>query len=144
MKDIKFRAKKNNKYGDWVYGGGILTIDKKSIMLSSDKNGRSSIYFIVYETIGQYIGRKDANDNFIFSTDIVNVYDNSMEYFPNEDNGGENFIIKWWDEMCGFGLWNIQTKDWWKGDINPFSYLSQDEIKIIGNVIDNSELIKRD
>ena len=90
----------------------------------------------------QYIGRCDKNEKEIYSDlHIVRIHDNSCEYFPSEEDGGELFIIKWWDEMCGFWLWNIDGNDWWYGDINPFSYLSSDEIEIIGTVQENLQAI---
>lgn len=81
----------------------------------------------------------------IYENDIVNIHDNSMEYFPFpiEEDGGENFIIKWRDEMKGYWLWHIQSDDWWMGDVNPFSYADDNEIKKIGNIYHNTELLER-
>lgn len=75
MRDIIFRAKRTAN-GAWVYGD--LTHVQKICTEEEQRNGRRSEpvarvanYNVDEETIGQYTGVRDANENMIFEGDIL-------------------------------------------------------------------------
>ena len=116
----------------WVCGG---------IFPQNGNGDRAIIYqqepefdkFSVYaDTVGQYIGRNDIDDKRIFEGDIVNAF---TKYSPTH-SGTETGVIFWDGERCGFRLRNRLGNVF---DINMF-----DDLKIIGNIYDNPEILKGD
>lgn len=77
------------------------------------------------DTVGQYTGLTDCNNNKIFEGDIL-----------KNIATGEKEIVQWFDEHSAFMTWN-KTK-------NKVSFLYDNafsQIRIIGNVYDTPELI---
>lgn len=141
MREILFRGKTSS--GKWIVGvfyrdsEGIFIITKLEITLA--KRGRSYIVGleeIIPETVGQYIGRDDCNDQKLFDGDIILI------------DGKYPKIIKWGDDCACFltanidsikhkdwmDIWTQPSKCWWK----EFGR----EIEVIGNIYDNPELME--
>lgn len=96
----------------------------------SDKVGEEGLlHFVAYEidkdTVGQYIGVKDKNKKEIYEKDIV-LIDGKDEYFVIEwDNDTARFVMTSETLVVDFdNYWNYQTE-------------------VIGNIFDNSELIRK-
>ena len=131
--DILFRAKAINrdkgyhkttyKNGDWVYGLVTRLYDERFENLPAemtDINGVSGIE-VDYKTIGQFTGLIDNNGNDIFEGDIVDYI--SSDVIGNPQTG--TIIV---EDMT---------------DYDTMIYLNHsNEVKIIGNIHDNPELLK--
>ena len=133
MHEILFRAKAinrdkgyhktNYKNGNWVYGLVTRLYDERFENLPAemtDINGVSGIE-VDYKTIGQFTGLIDNNGNDIFEGDIVDYI--SSDVIGNPQTG--TIIV---EDMT---------------DYDTMIYLNHsNEVKIIGNIHDNPELLK--
>lgn len=112
--------------GTWFYGNGVLQGENKSIIYQSE-NGFDK-HVVYSDTVGQYTGLTDMNGNKIFEGDIVkNIIT------------GEKGVIQWFDERSAFMMWS-RTK-------NAIYFLYDktfSNIRIVGNVFDNPELLRGD
>ena len=125
MREILFRGKRKDN-GEWVYGD-----------LSQHKNGKKFIkcgsatqsYDVIPETIGQYIGL-EANGKKIFEGDIL------------QTGTRMGYVI--WNEGCFRFRWKNFDKH--RGDFFKTCILTEygsfEELKVIGNIHDNLELLK--
>lgn len=125
MREILFRAKLKSdngihKKGEWVYGHYCELIDGKKAIPYIYGNGE-----VNKNTVGQYTGLTDKNDNKIFEGDIVDY-----DYF------GERKIGKIFFNDCGYEIENqgcflcVQSAD------------KELDCEVIGNIYDNPELLK--
>lgn len=133
MREILFRGKAinrdkgyhktNYKNGDWVYGLVTRLYDERFENLPAemtDINGVSGIE-VDYKTIGQFTGLIDNNGNDIFEGDVVDYI--ASDVIGNPQTG--TIII---EDMT---------------DYDTMIYLNHsNEVKIIGNIHDNPELLK--
>lgn len=88
--EIKFRGKRKDT-GEWVYGYYYLECDNHYIFEDRQKESilnRNTIHGIIPETVGQYAGVTDKDDNEIYEGDIVLV-------------DGERYTVEW----AGIGNW---------------------------------------
>ena len=131
MREILFRAKRKDNE-EWVYGSLIHVQDEinKDVDIyriqpyKYEDTTLGKPFEVKKETVGQYINMKDIKGNKIFVGDIL------------EDCVGEKGIVE--DE---FGI-RMELA------FNDFDYFTQEdlisyEVKIIGNIYDNEELIKK-
>lgn len=133
MNNILFRGKKVDT-GEWVYGYYVVFIEgvRKCHCIISDNKEYSEIlderqikYYVIPQTIGQFIGLKDKNDKKIFEGDIV------RDSFKNIKNNivHIDYIVKYDEINYGF---------------DPFcdyQFMAR-SLEVIGNIFDNPELIK--
>ena len=137
---IKFRAESVGEgYGQWVYGYVFktpLTIENFGAGSFDSPIGRwciateqGVVYEIDIKTLGQFTGLLDKNGKEIYEEDIVR-YDNGLGNSTLE-------LIKW----------SHHGACWVKGDGNwdddGFTEWRTKEVEIIGNVMENPELLKR-
>ena len=134
QREIKFRGKRVDN-GEWI--DGSLVIDKNGgcqiIDYADHVRDCYTWHEVLPESVGQYTGLKDRSGKEIYEGDIVQ-YSNSME------NG--KAIVKY--QSCTFVF------DWFEQNTSSPSIIAESmsyfqcsaELEIIGNTIDNPELIK--
>lgn len=132
MREILFRGKRKDN-GEWVYGNYAVT----------NNNGKRHFIFqnkafefeIVPETVGQYTGITDDNGKKIFEGDILGVTNDDPDY---------DYITKVYldcDTLCV----DVQGQDY---DYTSIGFAIEiwddecDQVEIIGNIYDNTELLK--
>lgn len=122
-KEIKFRAKDLDHKG-WCYG----------IMYNNGIN----LFPVEVDTntIGQFIGRKDNNNKEIYEGDIITAnghYPKIVQFIPEK----AGFCIA---NICDFknqdifDIWQQPATLWW----------DDARIEVIGNVIENPELLSQE
>lgn len=88
-----------------------------------------NVYKGIYDTDPeQYIGFKDSNHQEIFEGDIVEVIDYGDV---------SNYVVEFDEEIASFMLRGAHVKD----EFEFFSFLMQNQIKVIGNIHENRELL---
>lgn len=121
-REILFRGKTGD---EWVYGDlsrlkNAITITKRNFIYP---------YIVMPETVGQFTGLTDKNGVKIFEGDIVTVENPNIsddEYgIVKFDNDGAMFIVKFDTFTVDFG-----------------NNIDGNQCEIIGNIFDNSELLK--
>lgn len=149
MREIIFRGKDTDT-GEWVYGyyvelcdpcrKPIRNIERVSYRIytgvaDSETSGEGynfteEWYEVDPDTVGQYIGLKDKNGNKIFKGDILAV---CVLPFTHEEKPVTVVFDK--NEACFILVIDEKTKSF---------YRFQDimECEVIGNVVDNPELLK--
>lgn len=130
MREILFRGKRIDN-GEWVYGYyvHIGPVSCKRAYIIPEYASATYVIEVSPSTVGQFTGLTDRNGKKIFEGDIAETSD-----FNSEDGYGE--II--WDEQTArfaiSGSTNILFAD--------FDNYFGNEIEVIGNIHDNSELLK--
>ena len=148
MREIKFRGKSTTS-GKWVHGmlttlkdlgaqmQDMIIIKKEGVF----NEGSASPFFMEWDyihkdTVGQFTGLKDKSGKEIYEGDIISV------------NGKYPKLIRYIDEWASFCLANLTDLDcdlktrYWQ-QVSPCWWTDyKREIKVIGNVYDNPELLK--
>jgi len=134
MREILFRGKRLDN-GEWVYGYYVYEeLYKTSIIEANEKTGgdgyinpryQLTSYEVNSETVGQYTGFKDENEEKIFEGDVIRGTYDEMTY--------QNKVIF---ADCGFSLVHNNNK---YGYCAPLE--EHESIELIGNTVDNPELI---
>lgn len=132
MREILFRGKREDN-GEWVYGYYYTQIithagNRKSRdhFMRTEQNIR---YEVDPDTIGQYTGLQDKNGVKVFEGDIISAYNGRIKGPVIFDKRG-----------LAFGVPNGPN------EIYQFSmnFLESKDIKVIGNIHDNPELLGGD
>jgi uncharacterized phage protein (TIGR01671 family) len=147
MRQIYFRAKPIKPFifnaethkPSWIYGGfyydnsyGNKDINThKAYIINFNTTGLGYIDHteVVKETVGQYTDRKDDDGVGIYELDIVQI---SLKYFGIKDEIGL-VIYKDGKFVVQYGCCDDYVK----------SFDAWDSINVLGNVIDNPELIPK-
>lgn len=144
MREIKFRGKNLNTK-EWVYGDLLQWNDGETAIgvhgqFIDDGYHFNENYdktpYVDETTVGQFTGLKDKNGKEIYEGDIINV------------NGKYPKLIRYIDEWASYCLANLTDLDcdlktrYWH-QVSPCWWTDyKREIKVIGNVYDNPELLK--
>ena len=123
-REILFRGKKSN--GRWVYGSLVVSENINPAIYYNVSKGVADVLdwcYVSPESIGQYTGLTDKNGVKIFEGDIISLGDPNIKYLTMWRNAG--FAAKQIGASSYIGL------TYWASDI-----------EVLGNVIDNPELIK--
>lgn len=151
MKEIEFRGKKKNPYGDnWVKGYYALLDGEHVIIMPHSTSYEKALkenksipktsvnHVIDINTLGQYTGVKDKNGNKIFEGDIVKIDEDVAKLFCIESLIS---IVKYF-----FGTFICTNKDNYTDVCRSLIVLTDiDGVfrgEVIGNIYDNPELIK--
>lgn len=128
MRDIFFRGKHVDN-GEWVHGFYVCVGQHHYIFTGVLDITGLFPSFVRYEvdsaTVGQYTGLTDKNGKKIFEGDIL--LDNHVS------------VQKPYSVIYFSGSFVRRTAD---GNYLSLSVLNEDEFEIIGNIYDNSELLK--
>lgn len=119
MRVIKFRGKRADT-GEWIYGY-LLTSNGTECEISDWNDVVYSRYDVDPDTVGQFTGLFDKNSKEIYEDDVVTWTDSG-------DNQRKD-IVKW--ILGGLCLCNASYT------VGSYGYL-----EVIGNVVDNPELLK--
>jgi len=139
MRTIKFRAKTTHGY--WGYGSLLIWPDGKAMLYDTLlPDGSMGGVVVDPDTVGQFTGFYDKDEREIYDGDVFQV------------NGGPYHLIKWLDELGGFGTCNLVSirmlKDWpdrclfgipgsgWWHDFGR-------EIVVVGNIHDNPDFLDK-
>lgn len=138
MRTIKFRGfnKKNNQ---WLYGSYILNRGKHFIAPDEFADGKTwEDYEVVTESIGQYIGLHDKNGKEIYEGDIVVI--------PRTPEGRRKAVLARHVVTCigTVCLWEFSSlTDGVLSLIISHTDFDSYKFEVIGNIIDNPELLNR-
>lgn len=154
MRKIKFRAKKVDN-SEWIYGDLLKNIDCYKIR-EKEKNIKhiANSYIVETKTIGQYAGLVDIDGKEIYEGDIVQdmrIYIAHLNYVErgiatieqaNEcKNYGDIAVVKFCTKdvaSCGC------CYDYFIGSGFKANLVDLTCCKIIGNIYDNPELLKKE
>jgi len=123
-----------SRYVDFIYGGyyedthygGRKSGDGDHYIINWNTGGLGFIdkTQVAKESVGQYIGRKDKNGKAIYSGDIVRITNHSIPEFVG--------VVDFQD--CSFVIKNSY--------ITGYRWMDY-EVEVIGNMVDNPELLEQ-
>ena len=160
MREIQFRAKPcydDGKQNAWVYGTFQYIAQRRfnpgesdngTLEPRQDKGRIIDLYGTETEvmcyTLGQFTGCLDKNKNRIYEGDIVECV-SWNEYFSNPKTGEvmQPFRRKMYVAFCNGGFKMIEPMPEPMKD-NVWDIIYNGDIMIIGNLVDNPELIKKE
>lgn len=139
MREILFRGKRRDNR-KWIEGSLVSFLNYKSAAILVSKSTAffpkksttfctNSCYEVIPETVGQYTGLIDKNGRKIFEGDIVEI---PLFVTCKEPTVA---VVVWNELYAKFGLEAESIK-------TDFYYYFSDEMKVIGNLHDNPELLK--
>ncbi len=123
LREIKFRGKRHN--GEWIHGA-LIPADCSwwGVPSIANKNFRYEVY---EETVGQYTGIMDSEENEIYEGDII-----SFPYRRRTERG----VVYFNDSV-----YRVKNKVNLHED-RLYSVVFYNEIHVIGNIHDNPEMVR--
>lgn len=131
MREILFRGKLISS-DEWVYGGFTYGGNRNEPLICPRYDFAKEVF---HETVGQYTGLTDKNGKKIFEGDIVKHFDNSNEKY---DIGAIYYDISY------MGWRRTTNGNFHKRTVISYKLSSTCVYEVIGNIHDNSELLKGD
>ena len=143
MRQIKFRGKRLHNM-DWVYGDYCSQDTDYSAMIGVWNHSQRICEWIPVweETVGQFTGLTDKNGKEIYEGDKLICYhhqfEENVEAVVFFDNGTFMLYQILSDgTKKAYRYWNDGNHDWYS-----MEQFDSFELEIIGNIHDNSELLK--
>lgn len=136
---IKFRAKRMDS-NEWLFGS--LFVDKNDQCYIKEPDGK--LYFIEdKDTIGQFVNLKDKDGVEMYEDDIVECV-SWNEFFSNNTTGDvmEPFRRRMYISFRNGGFKMIEPMPR-PMNANVWDIIYNGDIKVIGNIHDNPELLKK-
>jgi hypothetical protein len=127
MRTIKFRGKTTK--GAWLYGDLEHCVDDGTKMTYIFDDVLSQGGAVLPETVGQFTGLKDKNNNEIYEGDILQM-NGSAKLEVQFLHGGFGYCLMFGDVLFG-GNSSFQ--------FNPFD--KDESFEVIGNIHDNEDLM---
>ncbi|WP_195251840.1 YopX family protein [Romboutsia sp. 1001713B170207_170306_H8] len=127
MREIKFRGYSKEKLigSQWITNGyGVSKINYTDGTSSVHLLSPYGDYWVEEDSIGQYTGLKDKNGKDIYEGDIL-------------DYG----IYGKFEVLYHKGSFKIRKLNFKNGNVHLLEEYSFDDIKVIGNIYENSELL---
>lgn len=124
MREIKFRGK-DKKNGKWLYGNVQIPKPPFDKYFMWDENGIQCQ--VDEDTIGQFTGLKDKDGHDIYEGDILKA------------SWKVELCVVWYSETTASFMVDYIPNDNWTDTLGEYT---TSELKIIGNVHDNPELIE--
>ena len=133
MRTIKFRGKTHGN-GKWYYGSLLYSNEINAAIYFQIGSGLVKTMdwvYVIPETVGQFTGLYDCNGNKIYEGDIVEW-----------EKDGLMYVVRFWS-----GMFYASVQECNEGILGgfPLHELTEYEYrkcKIVGNIFDNSELLK--
>lgn len=147
MREYLFRGKRVDGYG-WIYGGLIYDeAEHNTPRIVIGREYSTGTFFnaqaprVMYDTVGEFTGLYDKNNNKIFEGDIVNWYGEILVV-----KFGEHNVVEQSYEI-GNHFRTVDKFGWFGERQNCFISKGIDLIllkagEVIGNIYDNPELLE--
>ena len=138
MRTIKFRGKctPDSRFaGEWVDGGCVQCEESDDVLIiSATKDNCTMTCHVIHETVGQFTGLFDIDETEIYEGDIVDCDYILYDPWNNEEEILEPIrcVVEYSDS--GFILREGE-------ELSQF-FTDATNIKVIGNIHDNPELLK--
>ena len=141
MREILFRGKSVDSnyftYGYLIKLGNRYGITDKCISILDGVYHNFEVREVIPETIGQYTGMIDSNNNKIFEGDIISIpFEEDRSPYESPVFHHENGVIYFDDSRHG---WYVRFTD--SDEISIWEFDDRD-VLVIGNIHDNPELLK--
>ena len=120
MREIKFRGK-DIESGKWLFGSLVTHRDDTAFLADGFIQSQ-----VDPQTVGEFTGLQDING--------VDIYEGDICIFSS-DIQSSKFVVVWNVSKCGFDCVNPNDK-------SDGGALWLDDLKVIGNIHDNPELLK--
>lgn len=128
MREIRFRGK-SIKSKDWVYGAYVMAMDEDSLDSIIDVNN-GEWRLVRSDTVGQFTGLRDKNGREIYEGDVIEVISSEGKSIRHD--------VRYSGHYGGY----IQAHGIDECGLLNQHYISECGKYVIGNVHDNSELLK--
>lgn len=139
MREILFRGKRNDS---WCVGGLLYDEENNKAFIAEHFEDKAAyLREVIPETVGQYTGLTDKTGKKIFEGDVFRLEDEMLGIIIFKDGCFRlqvyglcgTFTESGYDE-CGGG--------WGLIECEPIDWYNLHDMKIIGNIHDNPELLK--
>lgn len=146
MREIEFRGKRADN-GEWVYGYYAVHhmpdasddnetshgFQEVHVIFNDNPGNRNKLYWteVNYRTVGQFTGLYDKNNKKIYEHDIIELTEKLI------DGSGKTTYVG--NVVCQNACFHFRMD---KINYIILGYVDKKQIKIIGNIHDNPELMK--